>query len=81
MAICHALHWKLLIVSDTGPINHLLPIGHIGILPLLFKSFMSVAVRAELTDSDASAAVREWMAKLPEKVNFGVFTAGACLAK
>jgi len=58
-----------LVVSDTGPINYLLLIGHIDILPLLFERvFMPVAVRDELTDSDAPAAVRDWMATPPQLV-------------
>ena len=43
-----------LVIADTGPINYLVLIGNIDLLPLLFeKIILPSAVRAELTDQDA----------------------------
>lgn len=55
-----------LVVSDTGPINYLVLIGHIDLLPILFeKVVMPVAVMNELTDPDAPPVVRAWIANPP----------------
>jgi len=55
-----------LVVSDTGPINYLVLIGHIEVLPLLFhKIIMPLAVRDELMDPNAPSAVREWIISPP----------------
>ena len=55
-----------LVISDTGPINYLVLIEHIGVLPLLFeKVVMPVAVLDELTDLDAPPSVRAWIANPP----------------
>lgn len=55
-----------LVVADTGPINYLLLIGHIEILPQLFERvFMPKAVHDELTDIEAPSSVREWVTSLP----------------
>lgn len=55
-----------LIISDTGPINYLVLIGHIDILPLLSqKVIMPSAVHKELSRPKAPASVREWIAKPP----------------
>jgi hypothetical protein len=43
-----------LIIADTGPINYLVPIGSIDLLPVLFdKVILPSAVQAELIDPDA----------------------------
>ena len=40
-----------LIIADTGPINYLVLIGSIDLLPILFENvILPSAVRAELTD-------------------------------
>lgn len=55
-----------LVIADTGPINYLLLIGHIDILPALFeKTILPVAVREELSDSEAPGVVQNWIAKPP----------------
>lgn len=55
-----------LVVADTGPLNYLVLIGAIDLLPKLFEHvFTPVAVQAELLDPDAPAAVRTWAAQPP----------------
>jgi hypothetical protein len=54
-----------LIIADTGPINYLVLIGHIDLLPTLFERvILPSAVQAELTDADAPPLVRSWIAIL-----------------
>ncbi len=51
-----------LVVSDTGPINYLVLIEHIYILPALFdKVFIPFSVQEELKDSAAPIEVRRWI--------------------
>jgi len=53
-----------LVVADTGPLNYLVLIEAIELLPKLFeKVFAPEAVRAELLDQDA--VVRTWAAQPP----------------
>ena len=53
-----------LVIADTGPINYLILIGHIDILPALFhKVILPSAVRDELVDAPLS--VRDWIATPP----------------
>ncbi len=55
-----------LVVADTGPINYLILIGHVDLLPRLFESvLLPHAVERELADLDAPAAVRIWIASPP----------------
>jgi|SRR5215471_10538680 len=55
-----------LVVADTGPLNYLVLIDAIELLPKLFeKIFTPEAVRAELLDQDAPAVVRAWAAQPP----------------
>lgn len=55
-----------LVIADTGPINYLLLIGNIDLLPVLFdKVFLPSAVQAELTNADAPPLVRNWIADPP----------------
>lgn len=55
-----------LIIADTGPINYLVLIGNIDLLPMLFeKVILPSAVQAELTDPDAPPSVRSWIANPP----------------
>ncbi len=57
----------LLVVADTGPIDYLLPIGHIEILPALFEKVMLPSmVRDELARPRAPLPVRDWIAKIPD---------------
>ncbi len=55
-----------LVIADTGPVNYLIPIGNIDVLPALFdKVILPSAVRAELTDPGTPPSVRNWIAELP----------------
>jgi predicted nucleic acid-binding protein len=55
-----------LVIADTGPINYLVLIGNIDLLPVLFeKVILPSAVRAELIDPDAPPSVRNWIADPP----------------
>ena len=55
-----------LVIADTGPVNYLILIGYIDILPRLFERVaLPVVVRAELSDSLAPAEVRRWIATPP----------------
>jgi len=55
-----------LVIADTGPINYLILIGHIDILPALFqKVILPAVVRDELKHQKAPAAVQQWIANPP----------------
>lgn len=55
-----------LVVADTGPLNYLILIEAIDVLPKLFeKIFVPAAVQDELAHPDAPAAVRAWIARVP----------------
>jgi predicted nucleic acid-binding protein len=55
-----------LVIADTGPINYLILIGHIDILPALFqKVILPAVVRDELKHRKAPAAVQQWIANPP----------------
>jgi predicted nucleic acid-binding protein len=55
-----------LVIADTGPINYLILIGHIGLLPALFDNvILPEAVKSELADLATPRAVREWIADPP----------------
>jgi hypothetical protein len=59
--------WRVrLVIADTSPINYLLLIGHIDILPALFeKVILPAAVWEELKHPKAPAAVRNWVGNPP----------------
>ncbi len=58
-----------LVIADTSPINYLLLIGHIDILPKLFERvIVPEIVRDELTHPKAPAVVRNWIASPPDWV-------------
>ena len=55
-----------LVVTDTGPPNYLILIGHIHLLQALFQEVaLPNAVRAELADAGAPPEVRRWIADPP----------------
>jgi len=55
-----------LVVADTGPLNYLLLIEAIDILPKLFETILvPAAVHDELAHADAPAAIRAWLAQVP----------------
>jgi predicted nucleic acid-binding protein len=59
-----------LVIADTGPVNYLLLIGHIDVLPALFeKVILPSAVRDELSDPRTPASVRNWIADPPSWVD------------
>jgi predicted nucleic acid-binding protein len=54
------------VVADTGPLNYLVLINAIELLPRLFtKVYAPTAVRAELLDPDAPPIVRAWATQPP----------------
>jgi len=53
-------------IADAGPLNYLVPIGHIDILAELYeKVLVPAAVLRELVPPSAPAAVRSWASNLP----------------
>ncbi len=55
-----------LVIADTGPVNYLIQIGHIELLPRMFEKVAPpVAVQAELSNPLAPPAVRRWIATPP----------------
>jgi predicted nucleic acid-binding protein len=55
-----------LVIADTGPINYLILIGHIELLPRLCeKVVLPTAVQAELSDPVAPQVVQRWIATPP----------------
>ena len=56
----------MVIVADTSPINYLVLIDHIGILPRLYtRVLIPPAVLDELTHPAAPSPVREWTERRP----------------
>jgi predicted nucleic acid-binding protein len=54
------------VIADTSPINYLILIGQIDILPLLYTHLVIPwDVYTELTDIGAPLQVRRWAAQLP----------------
>ena len=55
-----------LVIADTGPINYLIQIGYIELLPRIFeKVALPVAVQTELSDPHAPSPVQRWIAAPP----------------
>ena len=55
-----------LLIADTGPVNYLILIGQIDLLPRLFqKVILPDAVRVELFNPGAPKLVQLWIASLP----------------
>jgi predicted nucleic acid-binding protein len=55
-----------LVVADTSPINYLILIDWIDLLPALFETvILPSAVETELKESKASASVRQWIENPP----------------
>ncbi|MBW4462307.1 MAG: DUF3368 domain-containing protein [Nodosilinea sp. WJT8-NPBG4] len=54
----------MIVVADTSPINYLLLIGQIDLLPRLFgQIIIPNAVRDEMLDLDAPPILQQWIAK------------------
>jgi predicted nucleic acid-binding protein len=55
-----------LVIADTGPVNYLILIGHIDVLPRKFERVvLPTAVQSELSNSLAPPAVQRWIADFP----------------
>jgi predicted nucleic acid-binding protein len=56
----------MIVVADTSPINYLILIGHIEILPKIYgEVLVPQAVIDELQDRDAPAEVHNWLSAPP----------------
>lgn len=56
----------MIVLSDTSPLNYLVLIGHVNVLPALFgEVILPVAVRDELLHPAAPEVVREWLSAPP----------------
>ncbi|MDJ0903190.1 MAG: DUF3368 domain-containing protein [Xenococcus sp. MO_188.B8] len=56
----------MIVVSDTSPINYLLLIDQIDLLPYLFeKIIVPEVVRDEMLNPDAPPALQQWIANPP----------------
>jgi predicted nucleic acid-binding protein len=56
----------MIVVSDTSPINYLLLINQIDLLPRLFEQIViPEAVEAEMRDPDAPPILQQWIADPP----------------
>jgi predicted nucleic acid-binding protein len=56
----------MIVVADTGPINYLIAIAHIELLPKLYgRILVPDSVCDELQKDAAPKVVRQWMAKPP----------------
>jgi predicted nucleic acid-binding protein len=59
----------MIVISDTSPLNYLLLIGHIDLLPALFgRIVLPTAVHNELLSPEAPAIVAQWANHLPDWV-------------
>jgi predicted nucleic acid-binding protein len=55
-----------LVVADTGPINYLILIGHIELLPRVFERVvLPAAVQTEISNPVAPLVVQRWVASPP----------------
>jgi predicted nucleic acid-binding protein len=55
-----------LVIADTGPVDYLILIGHIGLLAALFERvILPGVVKSELANPGAPGAVRAWIADPP----------------
>ena len=62
------------VIADTGPLNYLILIGHIDLLPVLFeKVILPATVHSELASSKAPPLVRDWVANIPAWVEVHLF--------
>jgi predicted nucleic acid-binding protein len=56
----------MLVIADTSPLNYLVWVDAVEILPQLYgKVIIPPEVRAELLATDAPAAVRSWASNIP----------------
>src|SRR4051794_1492027 len=56
----------MIVISDTSPLNYLVLIGHVDVLPVLFgRVVIPPAVVTELSRADTPEPVRRWIASPP----------------
>jgi predicted nucleic acid-binding protein len=54
------------VIADTGPVNYLILIGHVDVLPRLFdRVVLPSTVQTELSSEDAPLAVQSWIKNPP----------------
>jgi predicted nucleic acid-binding protein len=59
----------MIVVSNTSPLNYLVLIGGIHVLPALYgRIIIPGEVRRELLDPSAPALVRQWASRVPDWV-------------
>ena len=64
------------VVADTGPLNYLILIEAVGVLPRLFSPVLiSAGVREELSHPKAPIVVRTWIAHPPSWLNMATIKA------
>lgn len=62
----------MIVVSDTGPLNYLIRLDAIAVLPELYGSIVvPEMVRQEMSHSGSPAVVRAWAAQPPAWANLG----------
>lgn len=55
-----------LVIADTSPVNYLVLVEQIALLPALFERiFIPAAVRSEMLDPKTPAVVRRWITSQP----------------
>ena len=60
----------MIVVSDSGPLNYLIWIDAVGVLPQLYETVViPEAVQRELSHPKAPTQVRQWIASLPNWVS------------
>lgn len=60
----------MIVVADTSPINYLLLIGHVDLLPRLYgRVVVPTSVALELSDADAPAVVKAWIENKPDWID------------
>jgi predicted nucleic acid-binding protein len=65
----------VLVIADAGPVNYLLLVGHIDILPALFGNvILPSVVRDELKDPGTPLVVRNWIAHPPSWIDVRLTT-------
>ena len=73
-----------LVIADTSPVNYLILIEHIHLLPALFeKIILPTAVRTELASHRAPTVVQHWLAQplaLPDDPSLHDIDAGEAAA-
>lgn len=68
----------MMVVSNTSPLNYLVLIGAVDLLPQLFGTLsIPSAVRDELSDPDTPDPVRTWIAQPPDWLHAEHIEAGS----